>query len=237
MSHPERIVPDDTEPGVVAWHLERYEFAAPACAGKEVLDAGCGAGYGTARLGETARRVVGVDVSESAIGYARSRYARANVEFLVRDLETLDLPDASFDVVVALEAIEHLRAPESFLGHAARILRPGGLLFASTPRAEETIRRPDNPFHEVELSRADFEALLARFFPRVELYGQRRLQTARHRAMRRLDVLGLRRRLGFLRGGWRLLGTRPTTEMTGADMEISTNAVDDADVLVAVCSR
>jgi len=71
MTHPERIVPDETEPGIVALHLKRYEFARPFCVGKDVLDAGCGVGYGTAYLAETARRVVGVDVDADAIEYAR----------------------------------------------------------------------------------------------------------------------------------------------------------------------
>ena len=85
MSHavPERIVPDETEPGIVALHLKRYEFARPYCAGADVLDAGCGVGYGTAHLAEEARHVLGVDRSEEAIDYARGRYARANVEFRV----------------------------------------------------------------------------------------------------------------------------------------------------------
>jgi SAM-dependent methyltransferase len=238
VSHPERIIPDETEPGVVAWHLKRYEFAVPYCAGKDVLDAGCGAGYGSARLAEVARRVLGVDANEAAVVYARSRYAQQDLEFREGDLQALHLDDASFDVICAFETIEHLREPDLFLAHAVRLLRrPAGVMLVSTPRADETSERPENPFHEVELSRADFEALLRRFFPRVELYGQRRLQTARHRAMQRVDVLGLRRRLGFLRPATRLLGTPPTSEMTLDDIEIAADAVDSGDVLVALCAR
>ena len=90
MSHPERIVPDETEPGIVALHLKRYEFARPHCVDKAVLDAGCGVGYGSAFLGETARSVVGVDVSSEAIDYARARYGAGNVEFAVDDLQSLE---------------------------------------------------------------------------------------------------------------------------------------------------
>ena len=39
MAYPERIVPDETGPGIVAIHLKRYEFARPLCAGRDVLDA------------------------------------------------------------------------------------------------------------------------------------------------------------------------------------------------------
>ena len=50
MIHPERIVPDETEPGIVAIHLKRYEFALSYCTGRDVLNAGCGVGYGTVGL-------------------------------------------------------------------------------------------------------------------------------------------------------------------------------------------
>ena len=81
MNVPERIIPDETEPGIVALHLKRYEFARPYAEGKDVLDAGCGVGYGTAFLAETARRAVGVDISRDAIAYARRRYGAHNVRY------------------------------------------------------------------------------------------------------------------------------------------------------------
>lgn len=235
MSHPERIVPDETEPGIVALHLKRYEFALPYCAGKDVLDAGCGVGYGSSFLAGRAARVIGVDRDESAIAYARRRYAAPNVEFHVDDLLEPDFPDASFDVVCAFETIEHLPDQEAFLLQVRRVLRPGGTFLVSTPRADETTRRPANPFHAVELSAADFEALLRVVFDDVELYGQRRLQTFRHRLVQRLDVLGLRRRLPFLRPAGRLLGTAPTSAVTSEGIAIERGSLDRATELVAVC--
>jgi SAM-dependent methyltransferase len=235
-AYPERIVPDETEPGIVALHLKRYDFARAYCAGKDVLDAGCGVGYGTFHLAQSARLVVGIDRSDEAIAYARGRYAAPNADFTTGDLLALDVPDASFDVVCAFEAIEHLADPEAFLDEVARVLRADGLFLASTPRAEETVAAPDNPFHSVELSREDFERLLRRRFAHVELYGQRRLQTTRHRLARRLDVLGLRRSLPALRRLARpLLGTAPMAEVTLEEIEISREALADASELVAVC--
>jgi SAM-dependent methyltransferase len=231
----ERIVPDETEPGIVALHLKRYEFARPHCSGRDVLDAGCGVGYGAAYLAEQARRVVGVDRSEEAIAYARGRYGARNVDFVVGDLLELDQPDDAFDVVCAFETIEHLPDQERFLGQVHRVLRPGGTFFVSTPRVDRTTEAPTNPFHERELSTGDFERLLRERFGEVELYGQRRLETTRHRLMRRLDVLGLRRRLPFLRPAARLLGTAPMAEVASEGIVISRDGIEQATELVAVC--
>ena len=230
-------MPDETEPGIVALHLKRYEFALPWCRGAEVLDAGCGVGYGSAFLSEAAERVVGVDRDEPAIAYARARYGGPNVEFQVGDVAALDLPDTSFDAVCAFETIEHLDDAGAFVGEVARVLRPGGVFLVSTPRADETTTTPANPFHRVELSRADFESLLRRFFGEVELYGQRRLQTARHRLLQRADVLGLRKRLTFLRPASRLLGTAPMAEVTADGIVIERDELDRATELVAVCRK
>ena len=235
MSPPERIVPDETEPGIVALHLKRYEFARTWCDGMHVLDAGCGVGYGSAFLAQTASRVVGVDQSEEAVAYARRRYGRPNVEFAIGDLLALDRPDAAFDVVCAFETIEHLRDQEGFLAEMRRVLRPGGTFFVSTPRVGATNEAPANPFHERELSADEFERLLHLRFDEVDVYGQRRVQTARHRLVQRLDVLGLRKRLPFLRPTSRLLGTPPMAEVTLDRIEIAPGAIEEATELVAVC--
>jgi SAM-dependent methyltransferase len=238
MTYPERIVPDETARGIVAIHLKRYEFARPFCVGKDVLDAACGVGYGTAALGEAASQATGADVDEAAIAYARERYGGANVEFVVADLHDPPFDDESFDVVASFETIEHLSEPERFVGHVARMLRPGGIFVVSTPRVDATTRTPTNPFHEIEFSRTDFEVLLGRHFEVVELWGQRRAQTARHRLLQQLDVLGLRKRIAFMRrASKKLLGTPPMAELSLDDVLIEREGIDDATELVAVCGR
>jgi SAM-dependent methyltransferase len=237
MAYPERIVPDETAHGIVAIHLKRYEFALPLCAGKRVLDAACGVGYGSSALARAAAHVVGADLDPEAIAYAREHYARDNVEFVVADLLDPPFEDADFDVVVSFETIEHLGDPEAFVAHVARLLRSGGTFVVSTPRADVTTHAPDNPFHEIEFSRADFEHLLRGHFGEVELWGQRRRQTTRHRLVQRLDVLGLRKRLDFLRPASKLLGTPPMAELSVDDVLITRDGIDAATELVAVCRR
>lgn len=230
-------MPDETPPGPLAIHEKRYYFARPYCRGKRVLDAACGVGYGTALLAEEARHVVGLDLSEDAIGYARKRYSAANIEFGVADLLDPQLEAASFDVVVSFETIEHVPDRNAYLTHLARALRDDGVYIVSTPRVDATVEPPENPFHCVEYSRVDFEALLRSFFGEVELYGERRLTTARHRTLQRLDVLGLRKRIGAVRRVGRLAtGTTPTQAVTLDDLVID-REIDHADVLVAVCRR
>jgi SAM-dependent methyltransferase len=236
LSHPERIVPDETEPGVVALHVKRYAFALPWCEGREVLDVGCGVGYGTAVMADVATHVVGGDVDEASVAYARRRYARPNVEFTVLDAAALQFGAESFDTVCSFETIEHLDDPDALVREAARVLRVTGTFLVSTPRAERTTRSPDNPHHRMEFSRDDFVGMLEEHFTQVDLYGERRVQTRLHRMLQSLDVLGLRRRSALLRRASVITGT-PAIEHLGLDdVVISRDAVESAEALYAVCT-
>jgi predicted glycosyltransferase len=115
------------------------------------------------------------------------------------------------------------------------VLRAGGVYIVSTPRVEGTAR---SPYHAVEFSQDDLERLLRRYFDDVELYGQRRVQTRRHRLMQSVDVLGLRRRLPFLRRAGRLLlGTSAMADVSSDGILISREGIEGASELVAVCRR
>ena len=237
MGYPERIIPDETSAGIIALHLKRYAFALPWCEGREVLDVACGVGYGTAVLAKAAARVVGGDIDEASISYARERYGGTNVEFAVLDVAALPFEDASFDAVCSFETIEHLHKPEALVDEASRVLRPTGAFLVSTPRAERTTHAPDNPFHCLEYAREDFERVLGTRFESVDLYGERRPQTRLHRALQRLDVFGLRRRSALVRRASMLTGTPATEHLTLNDVVISREGVDGAPVLYAVCTR
>jgi SAM-dependent methyltransferase len=237
LSHPERIIPDETEPGVFALHFKRYAFAEPWCSGRDVLDVACGAGYGTAALAACARSVVGGDIDEGAVSYAARRYARPNARFDVVDAQALPYDEASFDTVCSFETIEHLDRPEALAREAARVLRPDGIWLVSTPQAAETTHTPANPFHRIEFARDDFVELLRRSFCHVELYGQRRLETRTHRLLRRLDVLGLRRRSTLLRRASALTGTPATEATTLDDVVIDRDHLERATELYAVCAH
>ncbi len=158
---------------VEAEHFARYRWAAGAVAGREVLDAGCGQGYGCRLLVEAggAARCVGVDVDERTVDAARAAYGEGpKVEFTTGDVTSLPFEDDSFDVVTCFETIEHVAAQAAAIGELARVLRPGGTLLVSSPN--RGVYPAGNPFHEKELTAAEFEDLLSQSFPHVRLLRQ-----------------------------------------------------------------
>jgi SAM-dependent methyltransferase len=158
----ERTIPDlDIENYWFRRHQVVYQRLATHCVGCDVLEAGCGEGYGADLLADTARRVVAVDYDESAVAHVRSRYPR--VEVMQANLAELPLPDASMDVVVNFQVIEHLWDQAQFVTECARVLRPSGLLMMSTPnRVTFSPGRdtPINPFHTRELNAGELTELL-----------------------------------------------------------------------------
>jgi len=167
-------------PGVAGeiWmeHWHRYHFAASLVAGKRVLDVASGEGYGSALLARTAAHVTGADLSAEAVAHARAAYAGVkNLEFVAAPCTQLPLADASVDVVVSFETLEHITGHEAFLAEIARVLAPDGLLVMSSPNKLEYSDKRDyaNEFHVKELYREELAKLLAGRFPHVAWYGQR----------------------------------------------------------------
>jgi ubiquinone/menaquinone biosynthesis C-methylase UbiE len=166
----ERFVPE-TMPGLIrAEHEGRYRWAGSAVAGREVLDAGCGVGYGAEILAEAgAARIVGLDVSPEAVQDATLR-ADSIGEFVLGDLERLPFAPRSFDVVVCFEVIEHVRRRELALDELRRVLRSGGVLIVSSPN--RNVYLPGNPHHVHEYTPSELHAALTKRFGHVTLYRQ-----------------------------------------------------------------
>jgi SAM-dependent methyltransferase len=157
-------------------HWHRYHFAARWGAGKNVVDVACGEGYGSALLARTAAHVTGVDISPDAIQHAKRVYGElGNVEFACASCTQLPLADASVDMAVSFETIEHIAEQAAFLNELARVLKPDGVLVISCPNKLEYSDKRSfvNEFHVKELYRDELSALLAARFPEMIWYGQR----------------------------------------------------------------
>ncbi len=142
-------------------HEVVYRAVLDRCAGRTVLEAGCGEGYGADMIADVAERVIGVDYDTQTVAHVRARYPR--IEMLHGNLADLPVPDASVDTVVNFQVIEHLWDQPQFLRECLRVLRPGGELLLSTPNritfspGRDT---PLNPFHTRELDADELTGLL-----------------------------------------------------------------------------
>jgi ubiquinone/menaquinone biosynthesis C-methylase UbiE len=96
----------------------------------DVLDIGCGTGFLSLLFAAERHRVTGVDVAPTMLARAREKAAARGlaISFIEADVETLDLPAASQDLIVERHVIWTLPHPEIALDAWRRLLRPGGRL-------------------------------------------------------------------------------------------------------------
>lgn len=115
-------------------HWSLSQDARRPLAGRSALDLGCGGGLVTAPLARMGAQAVGIDASADAIGAARTHAEEAGLEidFRCTSAEALTETGARFDLVTALEIIEHVADVPAFLSAATALVSPGGLIVVST---------------------------------------------------------------------------------------------------------
>jgi len=155
-------------------HVALYEFVKPNCAGKRVLDLGCGEGYGVAALASVARWVVAADYSFDAVMHACQKYARANAVFVVCDAQHLPFANDCFDTAISFEVIEHIPDVPRYLQEIKRIGVAHGQAIISTPNRLLRLlpfQKPWNRFHLREYDAPGLARTIGAVFSQVQILG------------------------------------------------------------------
>ncbi len=145
------------------------------------LDVGCGSGHFARLLSNRGADVEGIDGSAEMVRSARdlaiTRLDSARLQFnVVKTVERLPYPDASFDGVLCLSVLEYLDHPDDCFAEMVRVLRPGGQLVVSVPNRRSLIRAAQRVLRQLEkVSDNDYLKVSTNSWtPRqLELAGQR----------------------------------------------------------------
>ena len=162
---------------MIARHFCAYRFAGGLISGKEVLDIGCGEGYGSDFMAGYAKSVLGIDYDKAVVDYAKNKYHKAGLEFSVLDIKNLDSLNRKFDVVCSFQNIEHIRDTGKLLKDISALLNDNGVFICSTCNIKDASpdsKLPFNKFHVKEYLVSEFKEMLEMYFNRVEISGLRR---------------------------------------------------------------
>ncbi len=115
-------------------HFGRDPKSLGSLAGLRFLDIGCGAGILAEPLARLGAAVLGADPSPENIAAAQAHAARSGlaIDYRATTAEALAAAGEAFDVVLAMEVVEHVTDVGVFVAHAAAMVKPGGLLFVAT---------------------------------------------------------------------------------------------------------
>lgn len=196
---------DDTLANNVTYQrcLYAYDFAIPYITGKNVVDIGCGLGYGTSLMAAYADRITGVDYDGATIEANKIKHKKIpNIDFVQSSVPPVAFADNSVDVVTAFQFIEHIEMRKEFIKDVLRVIKPGGVFLLTTPNARKSLAR--NPFHVHEYTFEEMIKELRSLGAKFEVKG---LQGDREvnkyyeenskwvRRILKFDVLGLHKKL------------------------------------------
>ncbi|HEV7664915.1 MAG TPA: class I SAM-dependent methyltransferase [Chloroflexota bacterium] len=174
MSAAEERLGNDPTSELWGEHRARYRFASRFVAGQQhILDVASGAGFGLQMLRQSGAAVTGLDYDAEALRNVRQLHP--SVPLVRGDATRLPLQDASVDLVVSFETLEHVSDAGAMVRELRRVLKPGGRLVLSTPNKAfgPPALHTNNPFHVQEFTGPELRNLLCCSFDSVELYGQR----------------------------------------------------------------
>jgi ubiquinone/menaquinone biosynthesis C-methylase UbiE len=145
-------------------HLVAYHHAAQIISGN-VLEIGCGEGYGIPLLAPHCTQYTAIDKYTTNLSSLPP-----NAKFIQTNVPELPLfADNTFDYVVSFQVIEHIQNDHIFLKEIHRVLKPNGKLLFTTPNAAQSLTR--NPFHTREYTVAQMAAHTHIYFNKFEHLG------------------------------------------------------------------
>lgn len=136
----------------------------------DVLDLGCGEGFGCRMLASKVRTICGVDADNDSVLNAATKTSDANVSFRCEDATQMSFPDAAFNAVVCMELLEHVMPATLLLSEVKRVLKPNGVAIFSTPQNGIGVT-PVNWHHVREYSLEEVTELCGEFFSIVLVMG------------------------------------------------------------------
>lgn len=153
-------------------HLSIYDFAVQYCKDALVLDAGSGAGYGSAYLAdEGAAHVWGIDASERAIAFSRYHFQRSNLTFQEMNLEDIKgFSPRHIDLVYSSNTLEHVPDVAKFMRQSWNLLKlTGTLIVAVPPITDDRLQYLNiiNPYHVNIWTPRQWAFVLGCFFEEV----------------------------------------------------------------------
>ena len=151
--------------------LARYRLAETLVAGRRVLDAGLGGGEGDLGLARSAQQIVVLDGAPERLPARPKQQRSPNLHSLAADRRHLPFPDASFDFVLALGAIESIEEWRALLAEARRVLGAGGRLLVSASNRRQA-EDPETAPHSRDrrFTYEEFQAELKNFFRHTTVF-------------------------------------------------------------------
>lgn len=230
----ERILLDAETPLMIARHFSAYKFAEDYVSGKNVLDIGCGEGYGTHYLSGFAESITGIDYDKTIVEYAKEKYRRNNLKFYTLDIKNIDSLDSRFEAVCSFQVIEHIQDAGLFLENIKRLLTDDGVFICSTPnRRDASLDSPTplNKFHLKEYLLDEYRQLLENYFKSADIFGLRRGKKLNfYRRLKKIGVFNfLPQNLDPVKRFYR--------QINYADFYIASNNLGTALDFIAVCRK
>ncbi|MBC7389362.1 MAG: class I SAM-dependent methyltransferase [Opitutaceae bacterium] len=180
--------------------LYAYTATAPLVYG-DVLEIGCGEGRGIELMKGNFKSYTAVDKIAGMIDKLAIKHPEG--KFITMNLPPLKgLSDNSFDTIISFQVIEHINKDKEYLKEIARVLKPGGKVYITTPNRPMSLSR--NPWHEREYIGPELEAIAKPYFSDLKvdgIFGSKRFITYHDRnrisvnKIMKWDVLKLQYRL------------------------------------------